>query len=284
MDRTEYIPPPLHAKINQFAIRCFRDTGDADYIAARMAMRARLAIPFLWSAEQAVEKYLKCILMLNRQKTNDLSHDIERALKLINTALPFTVELRKDEQDVFDHIAQCNGDRYLIFSLSLDDIEVIKLDRLVWHLRQYCQPLDVTHYADEPSQQVLLENVRRIEAGLERPDKNGHIPGAFLEQVLGNRNHRAHGALVWKNLYFSRSNRKRVLFEDGFQAINAPLWLDPELAEEAAKWMKIPKPIIAAARDLAKQRVDEKAVFKRNSADAAASPVPADLPPARPAQ
>ena len=66
MDQAKHIPAPEHAKINHFAIRCFRDTGDADYLAARMAMRARLAIPFLWSAEQAIEKYLKCILLLNR--------------------------------------------------------------------------------------------------------------------------------------------------------------------------------------------------------------------------
>ncbi|ASK93081.1 hypothetical protein XcvCFBP7111P_17620 [Xanthomonas citri pv. vignicola] len=56
----------MHAKVNQFAIRCLRDTGDGDYIAARLSMRAYLYTQYLWAAEQAVEKYLKCILMQSR--------------------------------------------------------------------------------------------------------------------------------------------------------------------------------------------------------------------------
>lgn len=262
MDASEFIPPPEHAKINQFAIRCFRDTGDADYIAARLSMRARLAIPFLWSAEQAIEKYLKCILMLNRQKTNDLSHDIDAALRRINENLPFSIVLGKDEQEVFDHIAQCYGDRYLTISLSLDDIELIMLDRLVWHLRQYCRPLDVRHYADSPSKQVLLERVNEIEVGLGGPRKRGYIQGAFLEKVLEDKKHPAHDALVWKNLNYCLSNRKSILFPDNWQAINAPIWLNPELADEAAKWMKIPKPVLEAARKLAKQNSERKSQRK----------------------
>ena len=166
--------------------------------------------------------------------------------------------MSKDEQDVFDHIAKCEGDRYLIISISLDDIELPKLDRLVWRLRQYCQSLDVLHYADAPDEQVLLRNTRRIEAGIGGPSKHEHIQGAFLEKVFANRQHPAHDALIWKNLYFSLSSRKNAVFQDGFQAINAPLWLEPNLALEAAKWMKIPKPILAMAQKLAKQRAKEK--------------------------
>ena len=258
MERPEYIKPPEHAKVNQFAIRCFRDTGDADYIAARLAMRARLAIPFLWSAEQAIEKYLKCILMLNRQTTKKLVHDIDAALTKINGTLPFAIRLSQDEQEVFDHIAQCYGDRYLTISLSLDDIEVIKLDRLVWRLRQYCRPLDVRHYADTPSNHVLLERVSEIEAGLSKHPKYGRIEGGFLEKVLEDRTHPAHTALVWQNLQFSLSNRKHLLFKDNWQAINAPLWLNPELADEAAKWMTISPVVLDAAHKWAKQKDEEK--------------------------
>ncbi|MRW88434.1 hypothetical protein GJ699_00350 [Duganella sp. FT80W] len=262
MDRAKYVPPPQHAKINQFAIRCFRETGDADYIAARMAMRARLANPFLWSAEQAIEKYLKCILMLNRHSTKNLSHDIGAALALINESLPFKISLNEGEQQVFDHIAQCQGDRYLIHSLSLDDYELLQLDHLVWHLRQYCRPLNVRHYADTPSEKVLLERVREIEAGIGGPAKFGRIEGAFLEKVLEDKKHPAHDALVWQNLMFSLSNRRSVMFRNNWQAINAPLWVNPELADEAAKWMKIPKFALEAAHNWAKQREERKAAQK----------------------
>ena len=254
MDLSNYRPPTEHAKINQFAIRCFRDTGDADYIAARLAMRSRLAGPFLWSAEQAVEKYLKCILMLNRRKTNDLGHNIRAALDCINTTLPFAIMLSKGEQEVFDHLAEWNADRYLIASFTLFDIEVLQLDMLVWKLRQYCHPLDVIHYADTPSEKVLLDNISRLEASLNGPAKAGHISGGVLEKVLADKKHSAHGALVWKNLRYSLLTRKRVGFVKGFQAVNAPLWLNPELADEAAKWMRIPPNIVKAAHDLSTER------------------------------
>ena len=52
--------------VNDFAIRSFRDIADGDYIAARMAYRAMLPVQFLWSSQQALEKYLKCILFIRR--------------------------------------------------------------------------------------------------------------------------------------------------------------------------------------------------------------------------
>lgn len=45
----------MRVLINDFAIRSFRDTADKDYIAARMAYRARLIQPFLWSALHCLE-------------------------------------------------------------------------------------------------------------------------------------------------------------------------------------------------------------------------------------
>src|SRR5450830_901094 len=169
MTPENYRPPTTHAMINNFAIRCFRDTGDADYIAARLAIRSRLPGRFLWSAEQAIEKYLKCILMLNRVPALRLGHDIKKALELVNSSLQFKILLSAEESEVFQHIASCNGDRYLIFSFYFEDVELLKLDKLVWRLRQYCTSLDKLHYADTPSEAVLLENVRRIEAGLTGP-------------------------------------------------------------------------------------------------------------------
>ena len=51
--------------VNDFATRSFREIADGDYIAARMSFRALLVPQFLWQSLQAMEKYLKCILVLN---------------------------------------------------------------------------------------------------------------------------------------------------------------------------------------------------------------------------
>ena len=69
--------------INVFAIRSFRDVADYDYIAARMAYRAQLVPQFLWSSLQALEKYLKCILLLNRIKSTKPTHSLKALLDLL---------------------------------------------------------------------------------------------------------------------------------------------------------------------------------------------------------
>ena len=254
LDRSTWRAPTDQALINQFAIRCFRDTGDADYMAARLAMRARLAGPFLWSATHAIEKYLKCILMLNRQTTVDLKHSIEAALNRVNKDLLFKIQLGPAEQRLFDHLAEWNSDRYLLHSYMLHDEELLVLDRLVWRLRQYCQPLDVVHYADPRSDEVLLDNVRRIEARLSGPAKAGHIEGGLLENVLADKKHKSRNALIWANTQYCVKRRTKVWFTRGFMAVNAPLWLNPELAPQVARWMFVPKDVIEGARQLVNRR------------------------------
>lgn len=216
--------PTEHAQINQFAIRCFRDTADADYIAARAAMRVRLGGPFLWSALHAIEKYLKCILMLNGQSTIGLKHRVADALDRINTTLPFEIRLDPAEQKFFDHLVEWNSDRYLLHSYNLLDEELLSLDRLVWRLRQYCQPLDVLHYADPPSLQVLLSNVSRIEAGMSGPAQAGHVPAGMLEKILADRKHASRPALVWANAWYCMKPRTGVMFRRGFMAVNGPFF------------------------------------------------------------
>ena len=254
MNDKNFRPLTNHARLNQFAIRCFRDTGDADYIAARLSIRSGLAAPFLWSAEQAIEKYLKCILMLNRKKTGDLSHNLLKALTRINTELPFKIELDVWEKECFDHIVEWNGDRYLLQSYELIDIELLRLDRLVWKLRQYCRPLDVEHYADNPSNNVLLASIQKIESRMAGPAKNGHIPGGLLEKILSDKTHRSRPALVWKNAWYCATSRTKILYKHHFVEVNSPLWLNPELAEEAAKWMRIPEEVVQGAKLLAASR------------------------------
>jgi len=71
----------LDLLINNFATRSFRDTGDGDYIAARLAYRAQLIPQFLWSSLQAIEKYLKCVLVLNRIRA-PRSHNLADILQV----------------------------------------------------------------------------------------------------------------------------------------------------------------------------------------------------------
>jgi HEPN domain-containing protein len=62
--------------IDDFVIRSFRDLADEDYISARMSFRAALVTPSLWSSHQMVEKYIKCILLLNRIPAKNMWHEL----------------------------------------------------------------------------------------------------------------------------------------------------------------------------------------------------------------
>src|SRR5687767_2488673 len=73
-------------ELNAFALRAFRDVADADYIAARLAYSAQLPVQFLWASQQALEKYLKFILFLERVKATNLGHNLESALGTIERA------------------------------------------------------------------------------------------------------------------------------------------------------------------------------------------------------
>lgn len=92
--------------LNDFAIKSFRDTADLDYIAARLAYQSRLMPQALWSGLQSIEKYFKCILLLNRIniKNDKLGHDIEKALKVIEDKLPFSINLSASTLEYISHL------------------------------------------------------------------------------------------------------------------------------------------------------------------------------------
>ncbi len=57
----------------------FRDGADKDYISARLLFRNKLYQTGAWSSLQAVEKYLKCILLYSYKSTKiGNGHDLVR--------------------------------------------------------------------------------------------------------------------------------------------------------------------------------------------------------------
>ena len=96
-----------------FAIRSFRDVADHDYISARMSFRAGLFTQFLWSSLQAIEKYLKGIMLLNRIPAKNVGHDLGNAMDLINQHAPFELSLKAVHRDFIDHLDKYGRFRYL---------------------------------------------------------------------------------------------------------------------------------------------------------------------------
>jgi HEPN domain len=132
----------LRWRVNDFAIRCFRDTADGDYIAARLACRARLLSQYLWASQQAIEKYLKCILLLKRIPPADVKHDLDKALKCLANA-DARVELCKPTQEFIRYLDRYGRFRYLEISHWGRGSDLLILDRAVREVRRHCTLEDI---------------------------------------------------------------------------------------------------------------------------------------------
>lgn len=119
--------------VNNCAVRSFRDVGDGDYIAARMACRSALVTQFLWSSQQAVEKYLKCILLLNRIPAKDVRHDLGKALTKIERSGKVTLDLTDGTKKFIEMLNEYGQYRYLEVSNVAFGADLVTLDRAVWN-------------------------------------------------------------------------------------------------------------------------------------------------------
>src|ERR1035441_9505367 len=79
--------------LNDLAIRSFRDIADQDYVAARLAYHHKLPEPSLWQSQQALEKYLKCILLLHRIPATDIGHSLSKAVERIQESQSLPLDL-----------------------------------------------------------------------------------------------------------------------------------------------------------------------------------------------
>ncbi len=228
--------------LNNFAIRCFRDVGDGDYISARMAYRAGLTLQYLWASQQVIEKYLKCILLLNRIPAFDIKHDLEAALTKIANAGKIALDLTSPTKEFIDYIDTYGRFRYLETSPYSFGSDIVKLDRTVWELRRFCT-------LDEGPRQIRLSD------GLPAPIVR--IEGGRLEKIVDAPKDPAREPLLWQNGFFGKRTRRWLRVRGGFTATNSPLFLNPHLLDEVVKYVFLPKEIKTAYRAAAKEKLSD---------------------------
>ncbi|MGA2966569.1 MAG: hypothetical protein ABSD64_10175 [Terriglobales bacterium] len=225
--------------LNDFAIRCFRDEGDADYISARMAFRTALDGPALWASQQTLEKYLKCILLLNRIKATRVYHDLDKALETIASHASFPLDLTPATTRFIEHVDALGKFRYLEVSRVASGRDIVSLDRAVWELRRYC---------------TLIESPRLIKLQKDMPIPRVRIPGGDLERIIDELKNPAREPLLWRNLFFGVRARRQVRVSGWMKAKNSPLYVTPEVLDEVLTYVHIPKDVVAAYR--AQKRAD----------------------------
>lgn len=233
-------------KVNSFALRAFRDTADRDYIHARLAYRAELFPQFHWSALHALEKYAKCIAILVRvpKPKSAVRHEVERSLVLISEKLE--VVLSEQTKKFIKRLEEFGARfRYLEVSWFIKDCELALLDRAVWELRRFCNA-ELYEYSGNQFVSISQDKYEQVISSDKPGEINTLISDGFLESTLKNKSSRARPDLVWCNLYYSSSKRRKVNMKISVMAENSPFFTFPEIIDEVSKYTIVPKEICDA--------------------------------------
>ena len=202
--------------IDDFIKRSFRDIADQDYVAARILAREGLSFQFLWSGLQAVEKYLKAILLFNRVSTKNLSHDVEKSIERIETEVTnIAFDFPDDIRDFVVFLNRYGPNRYFEFESATYGTELLKLDRTVWYLRRYCHNLRQIHLPGGGMTAEFRENLLRVASHDPQKPWSASILGGHLEEILAKRSSTLRRHLVWKNFYFGGYKKRTIKWTSG---------------------------------------------------------------------
>lgn len=89
----------------------------------------------------------------------------------VNASGKFTIELSKPAMSFVDRLEAGARFRYYESSYHSEGLDLPKLDRTVWELRRYCQPLDYEIEHDGTTLNQLEDNLRGIRRALETGEK-----------------------------------------------------------------------------------------------------------------
>lgn len=239
-------PGPTRTKQVGFIEGSFRDTADRDYIATRLLHRHHLWEQFLWMSLQAIEKYLKAIILYHDGDTRKLGHDIEKALEQAESIGPLTMQISSRAKDFIKYLNGQGENRYFTYPRYTEGKGLLHLDHTVWQIRRYCDDFFFPH--ESPMLLALQRNrltFVRFDAEKKmaefRLDERG-----FLEKVLdGGKHPELRRALVWHNFCFAKRNRKAICMSLGTYWTQPSNFIFPDILDWARERVKLPKVVIA---------------------------------------
>lgn len=160
--------PATSVELRNAIWRMFRNTADQDYLVSRWCAFGHLPYQFYWIGAQALEKYLKCALLLNGVSVKPYRHDIvslfDKLRSTAQDALPWLFVpprgfgLSREELlsiypvvESYEQIVQRfafqghSDNRYRTFSLVTDMFDLTKLDELCFQIRSLCYPWELPY-------------------------------------------------------------------------------------------------------------------------------------------
>jgi hypothetical protein len=230
-------------KIDAFIAGSFRDIADADYLAARICWRRELGHQFFWMALQAIEKYLKGILLFNRVSARGFNHDLTRLLAEVKKLPTIELEFRQDANEFLGILVEQGLNRYFESNFILRGKEILLLDECVWQLRIRCVALNKTIKEEGEviwTSQEHLEKIKNYQRG--KNPNHISIPYGLLEHFLVGKSD-ARKDLIWKNFYFGSRHKRHIKFKSGFRFQSPYLVMSPEIFPELDKLVQFPKQV-----------------------------------------
>jgi HEPN domain-containing protein len=183
--------------IVDFATRSFRDVADRDYICARACYRLDLDQQFLWAAQQAIEKYLKGILLFNNKETKKYGHSLKKARDALAIIGDISFEIPPEVDKFIEYLDDQGNNRYFTAPFHKDGHAIFRLDQTVWCLRRYCQNLRLKTGLQQ--QLKVIHSAEFVSA----PNKL-RIWSGDLEKLIDGKSNRARQDLLWCNQYFGK--------------------------------------------------------------------------------
>ncbi len=245
------------AQVNDFVNRSFRDMADKDYIAARIAYRIGLDQQFLWSALQAIEKYLKAILIYNGLGATGLSHKLDKALKRVQEIEDISFDFPKDVCEFIQYLNTHGQSRYFEFPYYTNGTELFSLDKTVWYIRKYCFYLrGKTKTLSGEEGDSLYYNLEKIHLkDYEEYPTKYKIHGGYLEDLLKKRKSEQRKYLIWKNAYFGTYQKKIPSRFIRLSAANPTHFMYPEIYSHLTEMVTFSKDL---QNFMTKAKKDEK--------------------------
>jgi HEPN domain-containing protein len=225
----------------QYALH-LRDLADKDYISARMAFRVDLTDQFLWSALQALEKYIKATLLFSNQSTLRLGHNLSKAFKRLLAIQDARFNFPEGMAEFIEYLGNYGNNRYWEFPSHTEGYELRSLDLAVWNVRRYCQPITEPTVYQSLNGPEAMRNRHKI-----------RLAGGFLESVLiEGRKKKVRAALVWKNgCYGSRSRDVIRNYPVRIVSTNPVQFRDPTCYSALKGYVQFPKDVKEELEQLA---------------------------------
>src|ERR1043166_5858925 len=173
----------LSHKSERFLLE-LRDAADQDYLLARVAYRSQLDMQFVWLAHQAIEKYLKVLLIFHERSAQGVGHNLGEALERLSTVTDVPFGFPPLVSKFIEYLDE-RFDRYAErpYAVSLDRLVV--LDATVWSARRFCSNVRENR---EPHLNITLDQMTRNIAALAASEYESSparlsLAGGYLEHV-----------------------------------------------------------------------------------------------------